>query len=311
MIVCANKTAYHVMPMRSVKLIAFILYLCIFITPISSFNTNAMNYRYNNVFIYIDNYGIAHINMKIVSNTTGIAEVFLPITPVVPSINALVDDKNTPVVICSDAMDVVCIPIEKSSSTIVLSYIANVSLDQGIFWFIIKPPSNVTLTISPNIILLGLPSTIIGRPIVHGENLTIKFIVIEPYTLRYTVRETTTTPQATVTSVRGTLFEGPMVIILIIAICIVAVAFSLYILVRRGYVLGRGVAKEFGDIDIMIIKSLEKRGGSALQSELQKDIPIPKTTLWRHVKKLEKMGIVKIEKVGIQNRVILTRKPRL
>jgi len=58
----------------------------------------------------------------------------------------------------------------------------------------------------------------------------------------------------------------------------------------------------------MIIKTLEKKGGSAFQSELQRAIPIPKTTLWRHIKKLERMGIVRIEKVGNQNRVVLVKK---
>lgn len=65
------------------------------------------------------------------------------------------------------------------------------------------------------------------------------------------------------------------------------------------------------DLDVAILKCLEKRGGYALQSELQKDLPtVPRTTLWRHVKKLERLGYVKIEKVGQQNRVVIVKRFR-
>lgn len=65
------------------------------------------------------------------------------------------------------------------------------------------------------------------------------------------------------------------------------------------------------DLDVAILKCLEKRGGYALQSELQKDLPtVPRTTLWRHVKKLESLGYVKIEKVGQQNRVVMVKRFR-
>ena len=63
------------------------------------------------------------------------------------------------------------------------------------------------------------------------------------------------------------------------------------------------------DVDKAIIEKLAEKGGSALQSELQKELGLPKTTLWRHVKKLEKLGFVRIEKEASFNRVVLLRKP--
>lgn len=280
-----------------------ILSLYLFFTAFSL--ANVVEDSYANVCIYIDSHGVTHVDLTVKPNVTGMIGISLPLPPIIITIDAFVDGKNVPVVMCGDMENTICIPIEENSTIVKLSYIANVSLAQGVFEVGIKPPANVTLTISPNIILLGIPSTITREPIVIDGNLTIAFTVIEFYTLRYIVREAVTT-RTTVIGVAGTLLGNPLAIISI-AITSTAFIVLLYLFTRRGHKLKK-VAMELGDVDMMIVKSLEKRGGSALQSELQKDIPIPKTTLWRHIKKLEKLGIVRIEKLGTQNRIILTKK---
>jgi uncharacterized membrane protein len=51
-----------------------------------------------------------------------------------------------------------------------------------------------------------------------------------------------------------------------------------------------------------VIRFLKERGGRALEAELREAFPnIPKTSMWRLVKRLEKRGIVTIRKVGMQN----------
>jgi len=50
------------------------------------------------------------------------------------------------------------------------------------------------------------------------------------------------------------------------------------------------------DVDRKIIEELKARGGKALQSELAKALGLPKSTAWRHVKKLERLGLVETKK---------------
>ncbi|MEM2212795.1 MAG: hypothetical protein QXK12_08545 [Candidatus Nezhaarchaeales archaeon] len=55
-----------------------------------------------------------------------------------------------------------------------------------------------------------------------------------------------------------------------------------------------------------IIRFLKERGGRALEVELREAFPhIPRTSMWRLVRRLEKMGRVKVRKVGLQNVVEL------
>lgn len=290
---------------RNTTVILYVGILFLYLFFIISSLVDVIGDNYVNVYIYIDSYGVAHVDLMVKPNATGMIGISLPLSPIIATIDAFVNGKNIPVVMCSDIENIICIPIEEVSSIVRIKYIANVSLVQGIFEVVIKPPANITLTISPNIILLGIPSTITREPLVIDGNLTITFSVIEPYTLRYIVREAIKTKATAIVSTT-TLLENPLSMISIIIVSVMIIV-SLYFFIRRKQRLKR-TSIELGDIDMMIVRSLEKRGGSAFQSELQKDIPIPKTTLWRHIKKLEKLGIVRIEKLGTQNRVILIKK---
>ncbi len=60
--------------------------------------------------------------------------------------------------------------------------------------------------------------------------------------------------------------------------------------------------------DKEIIKFLFKNGGEAKESELRKKFLQPRTTMWRAVKRLERQGIIEIEKKELQNLVRLTKK---
>lgn len=56
-----------------------------------------------------------------------------------------------------------------------------------------------------------------------------------------------------------------------------------------------------------VLNFIKKSGGRALEAEIRAAFPeIPRTTLWRMLKRLEKKGIIKIKKVGLQNLIELT-----
>jgi len=57
--------------------------------------------------------------------------------------------------------------------------------------------------------------------------------------------------------------------------------------------------------DKEIVKFIANNGGKALESELRKKFLQPRTTMWRAVKRLERNGIIVIEKKDLQNLVKL------
>jgi uncharacterized membrane protein len=60
--------------------------------------------------------------------------------------------------------------------------------------------------------------------------------------------------------------------------------------------------------DKEIINFISENGGQVYESELRKKVLQPRTTMWRAVKRLERHGIVEIEKKDLQNIVKLTSK---
>jgi len=60
--------------------------------------------------------------------------------------------------------------------------------------------------------------------------------------------------------------------------------------------------------DKEIINFLSAKGGQAYESELRKQFLQPRTTMWRAVKRLERQGIIEIEKKDLQNIVKLKSK---
>jgi uncharacterized membrane protein len=56
-----------------------------------------------------------------------------------------------------------------------------------------------------------------------------------------------------------------------------------------------------------IIKFISENGGQALESELRKKFLQPRTTMWRAVKRLERLGVIEIDKKDMQNLVKLKK----
>ena len=52
---------------------------------------------------------------------------------------------------------------------------------------------------------------------------------------------------------------------------------------------------------------ISNNGGEAFESELRKKFLQPRTTMWRAVKRLERNGIIEIEKKDLQNLVKLRK----
>ena len=58
-----------------------------------------------------------------------------------------------------------------------------------------------------------------------------------------------------------------------------------------------------------LLNFLADNGRRALESDLRKKFIIPKTSMWRMSKRLERLGYVKINRYGSQNELELLKKP--
>jgi len=68
------------------------------------------------------------------------------------------------------------------------------------------------------------------------------------------------------------------------------------------------IKRDLREDDKEIINFISANGGQAYESELRKKFLQPRTTMWRAVKRLERQGIIEIEKKDLQNIVKLKSK---
>jgi len=119
------------------------------------------------------------------------------------------------------------------------------------------------------------------------------------------INQTTTTKfQSTTPTLSNNSSFPTSIAITIIVLVILAFIASMIMIRRRKSPL---VSVSLDDVDEEIIRTLKDNGGTLYQSQLQQLTNIPKTTLWRHVQRLQDRGIVKIDKVNGQNRVTLIK----
>jgi uncharacterized membrane protein len=262
--------------------------------------------------LFIDDNGVAYVNITYYLEP-GQNIIPLPTKPIILSIETLVNGTKVAELYDYETNSLI-VPAEKPSTCIV-RYIANVSVAENAFFSLnLSSKYRYRLALSPNIVLLSIPKNITFFNI-QGNVMIIEFDESTDFMLTYVVKALTTItsispftqaqPITPSTPVPLAVIVGTIIIVIVVAVIVVLVVQIRR--VRRG----KEVPGILDEVDIEILRSLERRGGSALQSEIQKDLPtIPRTTLWRHVKRLERLGYVKIEKVGNQNKVILVKKPR-
>ncbi|MCW4004826.1 MAG: hypothetical protein NWE95_13045 [Candidatus Bathyarchaeota archaeon] len=60
--------------------------------------------------------------------------------------------------------------------------------------------------------------------------------------------------------------------------------------------------------DREVLQFLAEKGGAAFEAEIRERFPdVPRTSLWRLVKRLEKLEIVEVKKIGLENQVVLKK----
>jgi len=91
---------------------------------------------------------------------------------------------------------------------------------------------------------------------------------------------------------------------LLAGVASVALFGSLLFMRRRR---SRSLLKELRDEDREILRFIAEKGGRVLESELRQRFILPKTSMWRLARRLERMGYIRIKKVGVQNEIEVVR----
>ncbi len=83
-----------------------------------------------------------------------------------------------------------------------------------------------------------------------------------------------------------------------------------YALIRSGRLrLRRGPleSEELRPEEKEVLRFISERGGRVLEAELRVKFLLPKTSMWRLLRRLERRGLVRIRKIGLQNEIELVR----
>ncbi|MCD6341878.1 MAG: winged helix-turn-helix transcriptional regulator [Thaumarchaeota archaeon] len=261
--------------------------------------------------VTLNSNGIAIIDMNL-RIEEGLNAIKLPVEPIPESVAVSINN-STLVPIYENGSLYVFSP---TSGNAEINYLANISVRDDVFSFEIEANDLVKLTLKPEIVLLAVPDNVVNFTYVDSD-LVVEFY--GPQKIEYVVKAggaatTTTAAETTFTTSTFTpspetekgLEIQPYLLALSLAIAALVIAFAAFILRRKG---GRPTLVEAGlsKIDLEILRLLRESGGSMMQGDLQAVLRLPKTTLWRHVRKLEKLGYIEIIKEGPFNRLTLVR----
>lgn len=268
--------------------------------------------------------GFVHVEYKLTINNITTLDIPLIGTPDENLIILVIDESGTPLAYEINKTDNTISIITLESKEVTISYYTQtITFKEGETWTlnltapfdtkITLPPNSLVTKISPLPVLVDAKG---DQPIFtfNPGNIEIKYIILYPQpekltkpatnqTQSQTSKETTTTQPSQTTEPTKTPQENNkfnMTYVVVIIIAIGAIVTILVALKMKG--------KSFEDLseeDQEIIKAIEQLGGEAFQSDIQKLVNLPTTTLWRRIKKLEKLGYLRVEKRYGRNYIII------
>ncbi len=268
--------------------------------------------------------------VKVVINGTavsGLNKYPAPVDPIISTMTAMLNGKEVASIYVNKTIYIAT----TANGTIQIQYIGNITSNDNYLEFNINNiGAPVKLIVSPNIVLLDIPSNIISVKNIDGK---LVMVILPPATIKYTITKTsqtttpipggtatTTQPQQTTSTPRpqtqtpgqNTAAPPGQPIIPSTTIYILAATIAIAVIGATIYYFKRMRATNIPDIldktDKMILEEIKKAGGTIMQGELQKILGLPKATLWRRVKKLAQLGFLEITKEGNSNRLILKKK---
>ena len=205
------------------------------------------------------------------------------------------------------------------SSVITIDYdIHDLVSKQGRLWtFSLDSPSTFTLLLPKNSAIVGMINLPINMEIINDQNqLTLSPGKTE---IDYLFSNTISIPDPKIETnyFSYAIIGGVLIIILIGSVIIIRTKQKNHKSVEDNLTTKKSTTLDLETIfklksdlredDKELVKFIFNNGGEALESELRKKFLQPRTTMWRAVKRLEREGVIEIEKKDLQNLVKLRK----
>ena len=212
------------------------------------------------------------------------------------------------------------------SSVITIEYdIHDLVSKQGRLWtFSLDSPSDFTLLLPKNSAIVGMTNLPLNMEIINEQNqLTLSsgsteidyFFSIN--TISSTTEEIVNEEDNSSNIIIVGIIGGIIVIVLVSVIIITknkqknVKAIDEVVTIPKNNILDLEtifkLKPDLREDDKELIKFIFDNNGEALESELRKNFLQPRTTMWRAVKRLEREGVIEIEKKDLQNLVKLRK----
>ena len=207
------------------------------------------------------------------------------------------------------------------SSVITIEYdIHDLVSKQGKLWtFSLDSPSNFTLLLPQNSAIVGMTNLPINMEIINDQNkLTLPSGKTEiDYLFSNTISNPIPDTETETNYFSYAIIGGVIVIVLIGAVIIIRTKQKNLKPVNHNPIIEKNnildietifkLKPDLREDDKELVKFIFNNGGKALESELRKKFLQPRTTMWRAVKRLEREGVIEIEKKDLQNLVKLRK----
>jgi uncharacterized membrane protein len=188
---------------------------------------------------------------------------------------------------------------------------------QGAVWSMnFSAPYNATIVLPPNATIISVSGTPVSLSEQNGSPVVV--VVAGNWEVDYRVPISTqnsasssgasSTGTSTSSSTTGGPGSGegfPYVYILAGAVAAAVVAILLLLRKRRSTIDIGGA--DLRPDDIQVLNYISEKGGKVFEPEIRTRFVLPKTSAWRQIKRLERLGYVRITKVGSQNQIELVK----
>ena len=212
------------------------------------------------------------------------------------------------------------------SSVITIEYdIHDLVSKQGRLWtFSLDSPSDFTLLLPKNSAIVGMTNLPLNMEIINEQNqLTFSSgsTEIDYFFSISTISNTTeeiVNEEDNSSNIIIVGIIGGIIVIALVSVIIIAKnkqknvkAIDEVIIIPKNNILDLEtifkLKPDLREDDKELIKFIFDNNGEALESELRKNFLQPRTTMWRAVKRLEREGVIEIEKKDLQNLVKLRK----
>ena len=225
-----------------------------------------------------------------------------------------------------DVMDDTALIQTFGSSVITIEYdIHDLVSKQGRLWtFSLDSPSDFTLLLPKNSAIVGMTNLPLNMEIINEQNqltLSSGSTEIDYFFSTNTISNTTEEIVNEEDNSLNTIIVGiigGIIVIALISVIIIAKnkqknvkAIEKVVTIQQNNILDLEtifkLKPDLREDDKELIKFIFDNNGEVLESELRKNFLQPRTTMWRAVKRLEREGIIEIEKKDLQNLVKLRK----